>query len=413
MILLALACRPSPGPGVVVVIADDLGVDALAAYEDVWAGEERTYAETPTIDEICAEGVRFEQAWSYPTCSPSRAAMLTGRHGYRTGIDGPISAARSDEVGLSDDQPFLPAMLAMKGVRSGLFGKWHLGTAGGADAPRTAGFERFAGTLYGELASFDDWNRTVDGVTEREDRYATSVHVDDALDWIGEMEEGEPWLAWLSFTAPHEPFHVPPWRLTSEDLEGHVCEDDPDPCFRGAVEALDEELGRFLTKLDRWDVKADVVFVGDNGSPHRAGAASPGRGKGSLYQGGLHVPLCVRGDGIEADSTSRLAHVLDVHTTVLERLGVEPPEGSDSVSLLDGERTTAFVETWGLEREWLEGRAVRDAQWKLIDMGEELELYDLYADPFEAYNLYGKQEGEGVQAALEAELERGERGSDR
>ena len=411
MSLLALACRPSPGPGLVVVIADDLGVDALAAYEDVWQGEERTYAETPTIDGICAEGVRFEQAWSYPTCSPSRAAMLTGRHGWRTGIDGPISAEDSDEVGLDAEQPFLPAMLAMKGVRSGLFGKWHLGTAAGPDAPREAGFERFAGTLYGELADFEDWNRTVDGETAREDGYATSVHVDDALEWVGSLEEGEPWMAWLSFTAPHEPFHVPPWRLVREDLEGHHCDDDPDPCFRAALEALDVELERFLRKLDRWDADVEVVFVGDNGSPHRAGAASPGRGKGSLYQGGVHVPLCVRGDGVSSGSESGLAHVLDVHTTVLERFGVEPKEGSDSVSLLEGSRDYGFVETWGLEREWLEGRAVRDAQWKLIDLGEERELYDLYADPSESHNLYGKQEGEVAQAELEQVLS--ETGSDR
>ncbi len=399
MLALLWACHGTPGPGVVVVIADDLGVDALAAYADVWPGDERSYATTPTLDAICSDGLRFENAWSYPTCSPTRAAMLTGRHGYRTGIDGPMD----DSEALAADEPFLPAVLASAGVRSGLFGKWHLGTAGGDDSPRAAGFERYAGYLHGELRSYEDWGRTVDGVTEQETGYATSVHVDDAVDWLRGID-GDPWMAWLAFTAPHEPFHVPPWRLTTSDLSGVHCDDDPEPCFQGALEALDTELERFLDKAGRWGEAPTVVLVGDNGSPHRAGAGGPGRAKGSLYQGGLHVPLCISGSGIEAGSEDGLAHVVDVYATVAEQFSVnlEEAEGSDSVSLLTGSRELAFAETWGLERTWLEGRAIRDERWKLLPDHDE--LYDLVDDPFEAYNLHGKQEGAEAQDRLEEAL---------
>ena len=318
---------PPAGPRrVLIIIADDLGVDSLRIYGEEDDG--RKYAPTPTIDGICAAGVRFERAWSAPTCSPTRAAILTGRYGLHNGV----GWALEKYAALSLDEVTLPEALdaAGLGVAHANIGKWHLGdidAAGGALAPNTAGWGYYAGSLGGGLPSYEKWARTVEGATAVVDNYATTQNVDDAIGWLEGRADDEPWLVWLAFNAPHVPFHLPPGELHSRDkLPGTDEHIDANAAkyYRAMVEAMDTEVGRLLAWLEaNGHTDVDAIFLGDNGTPGQATqppSTSP-HAKGSLYQGGVHVPLCVAGPSVVSGGrvSDALAHVADLYPTVLER----------------------------------------------------------------------------------------------
>ncbi len=164
-------------PHVLLVIADDFGVDSTLSYADDdgdgIADDGREYAPIPNIDGLCRAGVRFDAAWSYPLCSPTRAAMLTGRFGFRTGVGAAVSGGNA----IQTDELTLPTLLGQlqPALQAANIGKWHLGTTaklGGDLAPNTMGWPHFSGSLAGALPSYTEWSRTVDGETDPVDGYA-------------------------------------------------------------------------------------------------------------------------------------------------------------------------------------------------------------------------------------------------
>ncbi|MEM7200445.1 MAG: sulfatase-like hydrolase/transferase [Planctomycetota bacterium] len=443
--LLGAAQAPAQG-NVLLVIADDLGTDKLLSY-----GARRPPA-TPRLDALAAGGLQFEQCWANPVCSPTRATIQTGRYSFRTGVGTAIPGGPP----LDQAERTLAEALAESGAphATALLGKWHLGgglasTTESLD-PNRQGYAHFAGLLAGAFAgpfNYERWPRTEDGATTLSRDYATSVNVDDALAWID--DQSGPWFACVSFNAPHTPFHAPPAALHGLTLPpGRPC-DRPLPFYKAMVEAMDAEVGRLLDSLDP-DVAAatTVIFVADNGTTGDVVSPPlhPDQAKGSLYQGGIRVPLIIAGRGVAAAGrrVSALVNTTDLFVTILQLCGVDPAQlrggaPADSVSLMPylrdptakAQREHAFAEvfvgtsstaasatptgslqsgsppTGSADAGCLiagavitSGKTIRNATHKLLRFADgREELYDLTNDPRERTDLLV---GGGLQPAAQA-----------
>jgi arylsulfatase A-like enzyme len=270
----------------------------------------------------------------------------------------------------------------------------------------------------------------VNGTASNETGYATSVNVDDALSWLGTLDEDAPWLLWMAFNAPHTPFHKPPNNLHDYD---HLEDNDDVPgsqageYYLAMLQALDTEIGRLLDHLRATGDYDDtvVIFLGDNGSS-RFVAGEPfdrDHAKDTLTEGGAAVPFVVAGPGIEGGrADAALVSVVDVFATVLETAGVDvaattaaDPVDSESlwpVLLQSGKgRDQMLTQLFGGQNSEGrdEGHAIRDATYKLIcRLDGTVDLFDLATDRWEATDLYvtGPSPGlETVYADLAAALE--------
>jgi len=426
---LAAACAQveETRHNVLLVILDDLGVDRVACY-----GEHPSPPRTPTLDALARRGVLFRSAWANPLCSPTRATIFTGRYSFRTGI-GRAIRRRDGERGLALEEVTLPEVLRAGSegrITSALFGKWHLTSPSlGPRHPLDSGFDVHSGSLYNLLApdgtsSYFRWEKTVDGETTLCERYATTETVDDALRAIaGEVRE--PWFVVVSFNAVHTPLHAPPPGLRSRELPPRP-RDDPPSYHEAMCEALDSELGRLFSTIEvDLLARTNVVVVGDNGTEARWVESSRDleRGKGTLYDGGVRVPLIVAGPAVRGPGRecTALVNTTDVFATVAELCGVDAhgfPEGAgrDSISFAPhlrdptapSLRVFSYAESFSPnrignpadggpadnadprrgQRYARRSEAIRDARHKIIrEQGAPDQFYDLVADPREQHDL--------------------------
>ncbi|MCA8979661.1 MAG: sulfatase-like hydrolase/transferase [Planctomycetes bacterium] len=399
------ADAPPESRNILILVADDLGVDMVGAY-----GESQDAPRTPNIDRLAEGGVLFRNAWTAPMCSPSRASIQTGRQPKETGI-GFVLADNAE--GLADDEMTIPEMLKLhpsEVYASGLFGKWHLG--GDLTGPVTQGYNTYKGypnNLYPPQSYFD-FTRYDNGVPVQVTTYATTDTVDQALAWIATAPE--PWVCVVSFHAPHEPFHAPPANLHHVDLTGAHPRLNPRPLYKAAVEALDTELGRMMLGIGEDLNHTNVFFMGDNGTPKAASAAPflPEHAKLTPYEGGINVPFIVRGPAVHEPGSEcdALISLTDLYATVADLADVDLVAGQpqnrpvDSISLLPylespqlpSFRARAYAGAFnddnagnGNSFRW---HMLRDDRYKFIlidDGGLHLEMYDLVQDPFETCNL--------------------------
>ncbi|MDP6939229.1 MAG: sulfatase-like hydrolase/transferase [Planctomycetota bacterium] len=412
-----------------VLLSDDLGVDIVTCYL-----EGPVVAPTPNIDSLAGAGVLFRNAWANPVCSPTRAHLQTGRHGFRTGV-GVIVKKTGWALQLSETTlPEALGLYAPSPVADAYFGKWHLGNSsvGGTAAPNAAGWSHFAGTetnLYKPQTYFD-WTHVENGLSTRTNEYATSRTVDDFLRW--RETAPEPWVAVVAFHAPHDPLHAPPSHLHSFNLPNIDPRTDPRLFYRAMVEAMDTEIGRLLAGMGAQRANTNVIFMADNGTPRAASVSPfiPAHAKLSPYEGGVNVPLIISGPivkkrGREVDS---LVHSTDIFSTVLDLAGVDQDvlhsnEAIDGLSLVPylkdpkqaSIRRYVFSELFAPNGTWhsKEIRVLRDKRYKLIRFGLRepfaFELYDLSLDPFETNNLVSPGMSDLVQVAfrrLQTELKR-------
>jgi arylsulfatase A-like enzyme len=384
-------CEASQPPNILLVIADDLGLDASNQYD---ISPESPV--TPSLDQLANQGLVFENTWSNPSCSPTRAGMLTGKFGTRTGVLSPGDVLSENEVSL---QSYIHQHLPGK-YTDAVIGKWHLGPRpGGEDHPAALGIGYFAGFTGVGVGHYENWSLTINGQTSTETTYVTSKLVDLAIDWTGGQEK--PWFLWLAFNAPHQPYHLPPSYLHSRELSGTKSDiaADPLPYYLAAIEAMDTEIGRLLDSFDEQTrVNTIVIFVGDNGT-HEEVAQLPyskGKAKRSLYQGGINVPLLISGPGVKriGERESALVNTTDLFSTIAALTGVNVDRVNDSISFENllgeeqeperliqySERSTSSGEEWTLS----------DGIYKLIESSEgRLQLYELSEDPFENTDLVG------------------------
>jgi arylsulfatase B len=331
-ILACLCCQAAAASGnVLLIIADDIGIDSLSGFNDE-AGA--SFAPTPTLDQLQLNGVSFDRFYAYPTCSPTRAALMTGRHAFRTGVTAP------EDNRLQSNDFTLPENLTAAGVigdRMACIGKWHLG--GDNDAPNTiGGWPHYSGALGGGLNSYTQWTKVVNGSSSVTTNYATSDGVDDALAWIA-GQESEPWFLWLAFNAPHTPLHRPPEELHDYNGLSETAESDSREHYEAMVQAMDTEIGRLLAAIDL--TQTTVIFMGDNGTPR--GVLQPpysgNHSKGSIYEGGVRVPMIVAGEQVHPDlagtRSNTLVHVCDLFGTILGLFGVAENEVVPAALTLD------------------------------------------------------------------------------
>ncbi|MFT5050475.1 MAG: arylsulfatase B [Chlamydiales bacterium] len=407
-------------PNILMIVADDVGVDRIGAY-----GEHPDAGQTPSIDRLAARGILFRNAWSNPSCSPTRAAILTGRHGFRTGIGKPIAASvlAGSFRGLRLSETTLPEMLGA-GYQSIALGKWHLSTeSDGLDHPQRSGFQSYAGAmrnLFGdadvgigdERFDYFRWQKTTDGNTVISETYTTTDTVNDALAAVDTLVE--PWFIYLAFNASHKPLHVPPDHLHGFDLSG-VPLANPVPHMKAMTEAMDREIGRLLAGVDFQDTT--VMFLGDNGTGGFAMDApfDPTQGKGSLYESGINVPFIIAGSGVAqaGRECAALVGVTDLFATMGELAGQPTDTARDSVSLVPymldpgrhSQRKYVYSEKFrpnGLGPYTAHIQAVRGRRYKLIwrPLGGTPQFFDLDMDPFEQNDLMLQRRTPAEQRAL-------------
>ena len=399
--------EPTQPSNILILLIDDFGVDMVGAYEE---GTEPP--PTPNIDRLASRGVLFRNAWSNPACSPTRAAIQTGRYAFRTGIGALVWPWG---YALPLRELTLPKMLTLgtKGLYStAAIGKWHLGneSVGGPHAPNEAGYQYFAGTLS-NIEDYFAFEKTVNGTTRTVHRYATSEQVDDALAWIESTPP--PWFCYLAFNGVHEPLHVPPEQLHSVELPGPYRPLGPQrPFYRAMVQALDHEIGRLLRQIGPEVLERTmVILIGDNGTESRV-VVPPfdgQRAKATLYEGGINVPLIIAGPLVEEPGreVTALVDTTDVFSTVAEIAGVDTRSSErkaagpiDSMSLVayltdpdaPSLRKRVYTESFepnGLGPYARVDQAIRERRYKLIRTGSDgsEEFYDLVTDPFEKRNL--------------------------
>ena len=409
--LLLIACSLSAlaQQNVILIIADDLGTDYCGFYED---GLDT--AKMPNIRSLLANGVRFDQAWSFPYCSEIRAAALTGRNPFRTGVGTVITSAMNGQLDTAEITigKLLKTAAPVEYTTANI-GKWHLHTQTQASRnnPAVLGYDHYAGNFSGQINDYYSWTKIIDGAAPvTVTNYATTEQTDDAIAWLETLDGSKPFFLWQAYNAPHFPFHLPPASLhTVSGLTGtpaHIAANRPE-YFKAMVESMDTEIGRLFNWLDAHNLRdsTNIIFIGDNGDDSRiCQLPNPDRAKGTIYQNGIHVPMIISGPAVVSPNrnSNAIVSTTDLFATVLELAGfsdwqahISVSKPVDAVSLLPvlkNEATSVhdwvFSEVFDPAGKPEDGKAIRDLSYKLMrfDDGHE-EFYQIATDPYEFTNL--------------------------
>lgn len=416
----------SPQPNLVVIMTDDLGYGDLGG---VWGGAART----PHLDEMAREGMRFTDFHSSaPVCTPTRAALMTGRYPLRLGIEKafnhPYGYRGWEDLGIAAAQNrgeiTIATYLGGAGYATGIFGKWHLGKNVAAN-PVRHGFDEFRGltcgcgdyfsklTRYGEA---DWWHNDR---LEHQDGYVTTVTADNAVRFI-EKNAAKPFFLYVPYSAIHFPWQdpddggammrqlgVPVDRPGEVTKVGHHQSQDIPRVVQAMIEEIDDGVGRIIAAIRQQGIEGRtlVIFKSDNGgstiypykgTPTRVSSNGPYRGeKKQVYEGGHRVPAIAWWPGKIAPGavSHETAVTMDLVPTMLELAGVplpakDGPNALDGVSLvpllLRQEKLAPRTLFWmSPPRNGVVTRAVRKGPWKLVGA----ELYNLAQDPSESRDL--------------------------
>jgi arylsulfatase A-like enzyme len=399
-----LADEAAPRPNILLIVLDDLGYGSLGAY-----GSERIA--TPRIDRLAAEGIRFTRFYANsPNCSPTRAALLSGRYQHRENLSEVVPAGSFR--GLSADVPTLPAILARAGYETMHLGKWHLGLRREEYRPRAHGY-------HGSLTFRRDLGKDHigpfledgDGNVESVPGHLTDILTDRALDFLDRMKGGaSPFFLSLWHYAPHVPFQ-PPKRFAVR------APDSPTGRYGAMIEHLDEQVGRLLDRLDANGQAANtaVLLLSDNGALSTLKGANGGLsgGKGGLREGGIRTPFVLRWPAAVAPGSVSGDPVVgfDLLPTLAEWAGADVSDLA-----LDGrsharawttggappDRGTVFFNRKADPRKDGETWAVLEGRFKLLAVRDRRWLFDLAASDDER----GRSDRSDLRPDLVTELER-------
>ncbi len=325
----------SPPRNILLLILDDWGIDSSPIDNSGTPGA--TFPPMPNLEALAARGLRFTNAYAQPVCSPTRAAIITGRYGFRNGVGHPSGPST-----LPASELTLPEIFTTQAPSYQLasFGKWHLG--GGATGPATlGGWPEFRGILIGGVTNYYNWSKTINGVTSTSTTYTTTDQVNDAVNFIN-THRSAPWFIWMGFNAPHDPFHNPPSSLQGYpaypvDANNEIISPaNRRSAYEAALQALDTEIGRLLDSVDL--ANTDIILIGDNGTPGQVIQApfTTDHAKDTLYEGGIHVPLVIAGPDVPLCGTSkRFVHCVDLFSTILELARINVTTATASVGTID------------------------------------------------------------------------------
>jgi len=387
-------------PNIVYIVADDLG------WKDV--GYHGSDIKTPNIDKLAQDGARLEQFYAQPMCTPTRAALMTGRYPFRYGLQ-TLVIPSGHSYGLPTDEWLLPQALKQAGYETAIIGKWHLGHADPKYWPRQRGFDYQYGPMIGEL---DYFTHKQHGVTDwylnnkmlEEPGYTTTLLGNAAVKLIDTHNSANPLYLYLTFNAPHTPYQAPQVYL---DQYQNIA-DPSRRAYAASITAMDYEIGRVLDALEKKGMRDNtiVLFQSDNGGTRNAMFAGEGDmskvvipcdngpfrdGKGSLYEGGTRVPAVVNWPGHIKPGTviTGMMHVVDTYPTLIGLAGAKPDQnkpldGLDMWPTISEGKPSPRTEVIYNIEPFRAG--VRKGDWKLIwrtPLPASVELYNVTADPSE------------------------------
>lgn len=408
-----ITCEPnvvnSSKPNIMLIIGDDIGLDSTPGYD---LGTEKP--NMPNLQELMNNGIRFNNLWSNPTCTPTRSSIMTGKYGIRTNMLNVGDVLSTNEISL---QKYLDQ--ENTGYSHAVVGKWHL--SNDANHPTNMGIGYYAGLLTGGTQSYSDWNFTANGQTNNSTEYITSKFSDLAVDWLD--DQTEPWFLWLAYTAPHTPFHLPPADLhtvTGLPDDQASIDANPLPYYLAMMEAMDTEMGRVINSLSQEELdNTIIIFIGDNGTPGEVSQEfANNRAKGTVFQGGINVPMIISGKGVTRVNVTEnaLINTTDLFATIASIAGINVTDINDSQSfknLLTDEsassRKYVYSEIGDSPEE--SNYTIRNATHKYIQLMNGSErFYDLSQNPLESPNLLNPNqlplttENESILNELQAKL---------
>jgi arylsulfatase A-like enzyme len=393
-------------PNVVLIMMDDLGYGDLASYgaRDV---------RTPNIDRLAREGVRLTDAYANgPVCTPTRAALISGRYQQRVRLETVLTISQADrERGLVVAGSSLPALLRANGYRTALMGKWHLGWKP-EFGPNAHGFDEFYGFLSGAHSYYTDRQDILGAGAGSPDLFenttpveATGYLTDEitrrAVGFITRHADRRFFIE-VAYNAVHWPFEPPDQPPTDTGQKSlRQMPDDAVPATRRdyvrMLERADAGVGRILAALDQRGLTANtlVILTSDNGGEWLSRNAPFFHRKGTLWEGGIRVPLIARWPGQIASGTvsRQVAMTMDITASILAATGTRVPaghrpDGIDILPVLRGKSAPIQRQVfWRWSIPTRQQRAMRSGQWKLLADGAQLLLFDLAADPGERTDL--------------------------
>lgn len=401
----------SEKPNIVFILPDDLG------WSDV--GYQGSEIKTPNIDELAETGLRMEQHYVMPTCTPTRVGLITGKYPSRYGVTGPDYGEVIDK-----GDPTLASLLSENGYFTAISGKWHMGSP--PYTPLEYGFESSHGYFDGQIDPYTHNYKTETNLTDRkswhrndeyldEEGHATDLITDEAIRVIEEKRD-QPFFLYVAYSVPHFPLDEPEeWTSRYDGI--HFTHPSRE-WFAASVTHMDAGIGRIIDALERTGQRDNtlVVFVSDNGGqmswhsedqykgryadkPHKVlGNNFPLRGwKGDLYEGGIRVPALLNWPGkVDEGSLEMPVHISDWLPTLckltdsdqtLDKLNLD---GRNIWPFLSGEQSKPEARTMY----WKTGQAyaIREGRWKLLlhRDSEKKELFDLEEDFRENSDLSGE-----------------------
>ena len=395
-------------PNFLVIIADDAGWNDFSYHG--------SSIQTPVIDSLAENGLKLERFYAAPTCSPSRASLLTGKPASRMGIVAPISGR--SELRLPDTITTLTQALKEKNYKTLLFGKWHLGLKP-ESGPQAYGFDYFYGFLHGQIDQYthrykngdSSWYRNKEFIEE--EGHATDLITNEAIKWLEEENNKTPFYMQVAYSAPHFPLQEEEkWK---QPYNG-IFDDPTRRDYAAAMAHMDHSIGQLLETLRKKGLEENtvIVFISDNGAmenwypqdqydgkfePHtELGSNLPLREwKNSNYEGAIRVPAIVSWKGkLSSDTIEEYISISDLMPTFLELAGVEKVpesvEGQNAWPVLSGES-----QSWK-NKIYIRGHlqeSLIQKPWKLIrtrylEDPTVYELYNIEEDPEEKHNIVGE-----------------------
>jgi len=411
-----------PSPNIVIILADDLGWNDVSYH-----GSE---IKTPNIDKLISSGVELDRFYVQPTCSPTRAELMTGKSAMRLGITRPIS--KNQKLGLGLEEKILPQYLKELNYSTYLLGKWHLGSYIPDYFPTRRGFDYFYGYLTGGIGYWDhihggghDWQRNEVGL--REDGYVTQLIKNDALKIIDNHDFTNPIFLNVNFGAPHIPNEAPEESV----LKFSYIEDETRRLHAAMVHEMDNAIGEIIAALEKENVLKNtiVMFASDNGGltpdvklnpsflsiPKKIGVCDTKNrfgikifqwicenysggssnkplpeGKMSVSEGGIRVPAAIWWPGkFEYSKSENFITMMDVLPTILDLINYKNEIEVDGVSRVsslndsDNSESSKYVVTNIINDKY----AVIEMPYKLITSADGDQLYNILDDPSESLNI--------------------------
>ena len=379
ILLLAFSVHAADRPNVLIILTDDQGYGDLSMHGN-------KSLQTPVIDKMASQSMRFDRFYVSPLCAPTRASLLTGRYSLRTGVRGVAAgeeAMRGEEITIAE-------ALKAQGYHTGLFGKWHNGENYPCN-PAAQGFETVFGYTRGHWNNYFNSPVKKNGKPAVAKGYIVDATTTEVTQFMDDSKD-KPFLAWVAYTTPHSPFQVP-----DEYFDRYKAKGLPDDlaCIYGMCANLDDNVGRLLKHLDERGIADNtiVIFLTDNGpATERFNGGMKGK-KGSMDEGGSRVPCFIRWPARfkQPRLIPQIAMHIDMFPTLMELCGLPMPktlpiDGHSLVPLLDG-KTEGWPERELFTQHMLTGpkgaraAAVRTQQYRAVMQNKDWHLYDMIADP--------------------------------